>query len=144
MSEIFRKERECLMLNSIKSVLSGAKAKAAGLGAALSAMMPASVAHAAGKSYNSVNDILGSGNTGASGVSSFAQMVMQFVSPLQTICTAILVCVAVILGLKIGAASVSGDPRSRTSSIVGLFFVVIGEFVIIHAQQVVAIVNTIK
>lgn len=133
------------MSNSIKGMLSGAKAKAAGIGAALVAMMPASVVNAAsGKSYNSVNDILGSGNTGASGVSSFAQMVMQFVSPLQTICTAILVCVAVILGLKIGAASVSGDPRSRTSSIVGLFFVVIGEFVIIHAQQVVAIVNTIK
>lgn len=120
---------------SLKSI----KTQLAAAGATMTAALSTAVVHAAG--YNTPNDIL---KGDKSNITTFATMVMKFVGPLQTICTAILVCVAVVLGLKIGAASVSGDPRSRTSSIVGLFFVIIGEFVILHAQAVVAIVNQIN
>ena len=123
---------------SLKSI----KTKLAATGATIATALSSTVVQAAG-GYKTPQDILNTTGDKA-GLNSFATMVMKFVGALQTICTAILVCVAVVLGLKIGAASVSGDPRSRTASIVGLFFVIIGEFVILHAQAVVAIVNQIQ
>lgn len=139
------------MFSKIKSFITNSKmflkAKIAAASATLFAVLPAVVVNA----KTSGNATSGSGAqkilkaNGGNGVdaNTFADMIMKFVDPLQAIATACLICVAVVLGLKIGAASVAGDPRSRTSSIVGLFFVVIGEFIILNAGAVVAIVNNI-
>lgn len=121
-------------------MFSKAKVRIAAVGATLASLLPASNVFA-----DTAKDILNKQSTNPNGsMTDFATMIMAFVDPLQAIATACLICVAVVLGLKIGAASVAGDPRSRTSSIVGLFFVVIGEFVILNAGSVVAIVTNIK
>lgn len=139
------------MFSKIKSFMTSSKmflkAKIAAASATLFAVLPAVVVDAKTRgnatSGSAAQKILKA--NGGSGVdaNTFADMILKFVDPLQAIATACLICVAVVLGLKIGAASVAGDPRSRTSSIVGLFFVVIGEFIILNAGAVVAIVNNI-
>lgn len=121
-------------------MFSKAKVRIAAVGATLASLLPASNVFASG-----ATEILQKQTKTSNGsMKDFSTMILAFVDPLQAIATACLICVAVILGLKIGAASVAGDPRSRTSSIVGLFFVVIGEFVILNAGAVVAIVTNIK
>lgn len=140
------------MFSKIKSFMTNSKmflkAKIAAASATLFAVLPAVVVDAAkttGKatSGSAAQKILKANGGNGVDANTFADMIMKFVDPLQAIATACLICVAVVLGLKIGAASVAGDPRSRTSSIVGLFFVVIGEFIILNAGAVVAIVNNI-
>ena len=139
------------MFSKIKSSMTNSKmflkAKIAAASATLFAVLPAVVVDAktSGKatSGSAAQKILKANGGNGVDANTFADMILKFVDPLQAIATACLICVAVVLGLKIGAASVAGDPRSRTSSIVGLFFVVIGEFIILNAGAVVAIVNNI-
>lgn len=139
------------MFSKIKSFMTNSKmflkAKIAAASATLFAVLPAVVVDAktSGKatSGSAAQKILKANGGNGVDANTFADMILKFVDPLQAIATACLICVAVVLGLKIGAASVAGDPRSRTSSIVGLFFVVIGEFIILNAGAVVAIVNNI-
>lgn len=139
------------MFSKIKSFITNSKmflkAKIAAASATLFAVLPAVVVDAKtsgnATSGSAAQKILKANGGNGVDANTFADMIMKFVDPLQAIATACLICVAVVLGLKIGAASVAGDPRSRTSSIVGLFFVVIGEFIILNAGAVVAIVNNI-
>lgn len=139
------------MFSKIKSFITNSKmflkAKIAAASATLFAVLPAVVVDAKtsgnANSGSAAQKILKANGGNGVDANTFADMIMKFVDPLQAIATACLICVAVVLGLKIGAASVAGDPRSRTSSIVGLFFVVIGEFIILNAGAVVAIVNNI-
>ena len=83
-----------------------------------------------------------SGDT--AGSTSFGARVFGFLAPLQDFSTVILILCAVICGMKIGASSITGDSRNRTNSLVGLFFIVFGELVVIHAQSIVGLATGIS
>ncbi|CPS14455.1 Uncharacterised protein [Chlamydia trachomatis] len=46
--------------------------------------------------------------------------------------------------MKIGASGMVGDSRTRTNAIVGLFFIIVGEVVVLHAQALVAMATGIS
>lgn len=77
-----------------------------------------------------------SGDDAASG--SLANIFMGMLVPLQDFSTVLMILFAVICGLKLGGSAVVGDSRSRTGAIVGLFFIILGEVIVIHARAVVA------
>lgn len=79
-----------------------------------------------------------------SGGDTFANIFNGFVSPLADFAAVILVISAIICGMKIGAAAMTGDSRTRTSSIVGLFFIIIGAVVVIHAREIVGMANNVS
>lgn len=77
-----------------------------------------------------------------------ADIFNNVIAPLQGLGTVLAVIFAVICGIKLAASGVTGDPRGRTSAIIGLAFVVVGEVVIINARAVVQMavkgVNPVK
>ncbi|KJY54755.1 Uncharacterized protein JF73_17700 (plasmid) [Lactobacillus helsingborgensis] len=80
----------------------------------------------------------------AAGANTFADIFFGFLAPTQDFATVILIIAAVICGMKIGASAVTSDPRSRTNSIVGLFFIIVGEVVVLHAQALVGMATHIS
>lgn len=71
------------------------------------------------------------------GNDTFANVFAGFIGPLMSFAAVVLVLSAVVCGMKIGAAAMFGDPRTRMDAIVGLFFIIIGAVVVIHAKQIV-------
>lgn len=67
----------------------------------------------------------------------FGDIFIGYLSVVQDIATVVLIFVTVLLGLKLGRSSLADDSRSRTEAIAGLFFVIVGEVVVIHAQSIV-------
>ncbi len=82
--------------------------------------------------------------TSTGNANTFANIFNGFVSPLADFAAVILVISAVVCGMKIGAAAMTGDSRTRTSAIVGLFFIIIGAVVVIHAREIVGMANNIN
>ena len=64
-----------------------------------------------------------------------------FVAPLQTFVAVILVIATVICGMKIGVSAMTSDPRSRTQAIEGIFFIIIGAVVVVHARSIVGMAS---
>ena len=79
----------------------------------------------------------------SAGAKTFADIFFGFLEPLQDFATVILILCAVVCGMKVGASSITGDPRSRTNAIVGLFFIIVGEVCVIHAQSLVGMATGI-
>lgn len=100
--------------------------------------LTSTVAFAADPSSRVAGDSFGNSDN------AFADLFFKFLGPLQDFGTVILILAAVICGIKIGGSSVMGDARSRTNAIVGLFFILIGEVVILHAQALVGMAINLK
>lgn len=66
-----------------------------------------------------------------------------FVAPLQTFVAVILVIATVVCGMKIGVSAMTSDPRSRTEAITGIFFIIIGAVVVVHARSIVGMASGI-
>ena len=76
--------------------------------------------------------------TGGSGdPSSLTNIFAGFIPALQGLGAVLLIIFAIILGIRIGMSAVTADSRSREGAIVGLFFIILGGVVIIHAKQIV-------
>lgn len=67
----------------------------------------------------------------------FADFMNGFIAPLQGFGASVLVVCMIIVGIKLGTSSMFGDPRGRMEAIKGIFFIVMGGLVIIHAKQIV-------
>lgn len=67
-----------------------------------------------------------------------------FVAPLQTFVAVILVIATVICGMKIGVSAMTSDPRSRTEAITGIFFIIVGAVVVVHARSIVGMASGIS
>ncbi|MDC2828515.1 hypothetical protein [Limosilactobacillus mucosae] len=78
------------------------------------------------------------------GTDTFANVFQGFVGPMTNIAGVILVLSAIVCGMKIGTAAMTGDSRSRTESIIGLFFIIVAAVVVVHANQIVGMGNTIQ
>ena len=78
------------------------------------------------------------------GSDTFASVFNGFVGPLTNIAGIILVLAAIVCGMKIGTAAMTGDARSHTESIIGLFFIIVAAVVVVHAKQIVGMGNTIN
>lgn len=76
-------------------------------------------------------------DTSGNAIDVMAKIMNQFVAPIQNLGAVLLVLAAVVCGIKIGVSAMTGDPRSRTSSIMGIFFIIVGAVVIIHARSLV-------
>lgn len=83
-------------------------------------------------------------DTSGKSVDIFASLFNRFVAPLQNLGAVLLVLAAVVSGIKIGVSAMTDDPRSRTSSIFGLFWIIVGAAVIIHARSLVGMVVGLK
>lgn len=76
-------------------------------------------------------------------INAFANIASGFISPLQTLAAVLLVIFAIWLGIKIGMAAVTSDPRGREGAIVGLFFIIIAGVVVIHAREIVGMAASV-
>lgn len=74
----------------------------------------------------------------------FAGIFAGFIAPLTGFAAVILVLSAIVCGMKIGAAAMVGDPRTRMDAIVGLFFIIVGAVVVIHAKQIVGMAASVQ
>lgn len=79
----------------------------------------------------------------SAGAKTFADIFFGFLGPLQDFATVVLILSAVVMGMKVGMSSISGDSRTRTNAIVGLFFILVGEVVVLHAQALVGMATGI-
>lgn len=66
-----------------------------------------------------------------------------FVAPLQTFVGVLLVIATVICGMKIGVSAMTSDPRARTQAIEGIFFIIIGAVIVVHARSIVGMASGI-
>lgn len=80
----------------------------------------------------------------SAGAKTFADIFFGFLAPLQDFATVVLILSAVVCGMKVGASGVTGDSRSRTNAIVGLFFIIVGEVCVLHAQALVGMATGIS
>lgn len=80
----------------------------------------------------------------SAGAKTFADIFFGFLGPLQDFATVVLILSAVVCGMKIGASGMVGESRTRTNAIVGLFFIIVGEVVVLHAQALVAMATGIS
>ncbi|MDE7056137.1 hypothetical protein [uncultured Lactobacillus sp.] len=80
---------------------------------------------------------------GAQATDVVAGLFNGFVAPLQAFVAVILVIATVICGLKIGVSAMTSDPRSRTSAIEGIAFIIIGAVVVVHARSIVGMASGI-
>lgn len=76
-------------------------------------------------------------DTSGNAIDVMAKIMNQFVAPIQNLGAVLLVLSAVVCGIKIGVSAMTGDPRSRTMAIMGIFYIIVGAVVIIHARSLV-------
>lgn len=80
----------------------------------------------------------------SAGAKTFADIFFGFLGPLQDFATVVLILSAVVCGMKIGASAMMGDSRTRVNALVGLFFIIVGEVVVLHAQALVGMATGIS
>ncbi len=73
-----------------------------------------------------------------------AKIFNNFVAPLQSLAAVILVLACIICGIKIGVSAMTGDPRGRTSSLMGIAFIIIAGVVIVHARAIVGMASGLQ
>ncbi|MDM8332770.1 hypothetical protein QUW45_08880 [Limosilactobacillus pontis] len=78
------------------------------------------------------------------GKDTFANVFAGFIGPLMSFAAVVLVLSAIVCGMKIGTAAMFGDPRARMEAIVGLFFIIIGAVVVIHAKQLIGMAGEVS
>lgn len=76
-------------------------------------------------------------DTSGNAVDVVAKIFNQFVAPLQNLGAVLLILSAVVCGIKIGVSAMTSDPRARTQAIMGIFFIIVGAVIIIHARSLV-------
>lgn len=76
-------------------------------------------------------------SSNGAGLLGLANMADKFVPQIQGLGAVALVIFCVICGIKLGASSITSDPRTRSSAIWGIFYIIIGGVFVIHARQVV-------
>lgn len=76
-------------------------------------------------------------DTSGNAIDVLAKIFNQFISPLQNLGAVLLILSAVVCGIKIGVSAMTGDPRSRTEAIMGVFFIIVGAVIIIHVRSLV-------